>query len=66
VHVDTPVLHDVEPALHAFIVWHGLPAAHVAHIPMLQTLSVPHAVPSARFMPVSTQSTVGEHTVVPE
>jgi hypothetical protein len=64
-HFDVPVVHDVVPTLHALPVGQAFPDAQVAHIPALQTLSVPHAVPSARFVPVSTHSTAGEQTVVP-
>ena len=44
---------------------HIAPAAHGEHAPILQTLSVPHEVPSVTFIPVSTQLTDGEQTVVP-
>jgi len=64
-HFDTPVAHEVVPTRHGLLVGHDWPATHVAHMPPLQTLSIPHAVPSVNAAPVSAQSTVGEQTCAP-
>jgi hypothetical protein len=64
-HFDTPVVHEVVPKRQGLLVGHDSPAMHVAHRPALQTLFVPHEVPSIKADPVSTHSTVGEQTCVP-
>jgi len=64
-HFGTPVEQEVVPFLQALVVVQAAPAVHGEHVPMLQTLSVPHGAPSLTFIPVSTQLTDGEQTVVP-
>ena len=56
----------VPPEQSSVPVWQGLdggqelPAVHVAHVPLSQTLPVPHAVPLAMSLPVSVQTEVPE------
>jgi hypothetical protein len=54
---DVPVAHDVAPVRHAFEGWQVTPAMQLVHVPLLQTLFVPHEVPFATF-PVSPQTGV--------
>ena len=61
----TPVTHEVVPVLHVFAGWQPVPAVQAPHVPLLQTLFVPHVVPLARFLPVSEQVIVGEQVCVP-
>lgn len=53
--VDAPVAHDVSPLWHALLGVHAVPAVQLTHDPAEQTWLVPHAVPSAAFVPVSVQ-----------
>lgn len=62
---DEPVAHDVVPVLQAFAGWQLVPAAHMTHVPALQTRSVPQVTPFANDWPVSVQSIVGEQTLMP-
>lgn len=61
-HTDTPVAHDVVPALHGLLVWQLRPAAHATHAPPLHTRSVPQVVPFITFVTSSTHETLGEQT----
>lgn len=63
--VETPVAHEVVPTLQGSAGWQALPAAHVAHVPLLQTLSSPQDIPLAIGFPVSTQLTDGAQAVIP-
>lgn len=58
-----PVLHVVVPVRQALPgTAHDAPVVHASHVPVaLQTLSWPHEVPAATFVPVSVQ--VGEPPV---
>jgi hypothetical protein len=62
---DIPVAHEVAPVRHAFAGVQLTPAMQVPQTPLLQTLFVPHEVPSARLFPVSAQSMSGEQTDCP-
>lgn len=44
--IETPVAHDVTPALQGSVGWQALPAAQAPQTPPLQTRSTPQAVPS--------------------
>ena len=61
----TPVTHEVAPVLQWFVGWQAVPAVHAPHVPVLQTMFVPHDVPFERFCSVSEQVIVGEQTCVP-
>jgi hypothetical protein len=52
---DVPVAHDVAPVRQAFAGVQLTPAVHAPQVPLLHTLFVPQAVPSATF-PVSAQT----------
>jgi hypothetical protein len=54
--VSAPVAHEVTPWRHAFALYeHAAPAVQAPQRPSSQTWFVPHAVPSASGIPVSTQ-----------
>jgi hypothetical protein len=54
--VSAPVAHEVTPWRHAFALYeHAVPAVQAPQRPSSQTWFVPHAVPSASGIPVSTQ-----------
>jgi hypothetical protein len=55
---ELPVEQDVTPVLHRFVGWQLTPAVQEVQVPPLQTLLVPHDVPSVTF-PASA------HTMVP-
>jgi hypothetical protein len=62
---EVPVEQDVIPVLHMLVGWQLTPAVQLLHVPLLQTLFVPHDVPSATF-PVSPQTEVPVvHDVAP-
>jgi hypothetical protein len=52
---ELPVEQDVTPVLHWFVGWQLTPAVQEVQVPPLQTLLVPHDVPSETF-PVSAQT----------
>lgn len=64
-HAETPVAHDVVPALHGSVGWQVLAAAQALQVPLLHTLSVPHDVPFAIMVAVSVQLIAGTQTVEP-
>jgi hypothetical protein len=61
----TPVTHEFAPVLHGFVGWQVEPGLHIPHVPLLQTMSMPHDAPLTRLRPVSEQVIVGEHVCVP-
>ena len=61
----TPVTHEVAPVLQWFVGWQAAPAVHAPHVPLLQTMFVPHDAPLARFRPVSEHVIVGAQVCVP-
>ena len=65
VQTEAPVVQDVVPVRHAVAGVQLTPGMQVPQTPPLQTLFVPHEVPSARFFPVSAQSMSGEQTDCP-
>jgi len=62
---DTPVAHEVAPVRHGFGGWQVAPAVQATQVPLLQTWFVPHATPSARFVPVSVHAIAGEQACFP-
>jgi len=60
-----PVTHEFAPVLHLLEGWQLAPGTQMTQAPLLQTLSVPHAAPLARFLPVSAQVIAGEQVCVP-
>jgi hypothetical protein len=62
---DVPDPHEVAPVRQAVAGVQLTPAMQVPQTPPLQTLFVPHEVPSARLFPVSAQSMSGEQTDCP-
>jgi hypothetical protein len=66
VQTDTPVEQSVVPVWQALVGMHGLLAAHAEHIPLLQTMAVPHDVPLPAFIPVSLQMALPvEQSILP-
>lgn len=65
VHAEVPEAHDVTPVWHLLVGVHPRPALHAVHAPPLQTMLVPHVVPSVALEPVSTQAGPAEHEVLP-
>jgi hypothetical protein len=65
-HVCVPVEHELVPTWHVFPPGlHDTPAVHATHVPPLQTMLVPHDVPSATVV-VGLQTAVPvEHAVTP-
>jgi hypothetical protein len=62
---EVPVAHDVAPIRHMFVGVQVVPAVQLLHVPPLQTLLLPHEVPSAT-LPVSAQAEVPvAHDVAP-
>ncbi len=62
-HAVAPVWHGLVPAA---VSGHAVPAAHVAQLPLLHTMLVPHFVPLATFAAVSVHTCLPEaHDVVP-
>jgi hypothetical protein len=61
----TPVTHEVAPVLQWFAGWQAAPVVHGPHVPLLQTMFVPHEAPLARFRPVSEHVIVGAQVCVP-
>ena len=61
----TPITHETAPVLQWFVGWQAVPGVHAPHVPLLQTMFVPHDVPLDRFCSVSEQAIVGEQTCVP-
>ena len=61
----TPVTHEVAPVLQWFVGWQATALVHGPHVPLLQTMFVPHDAPLARFRPVSEHVIVGEQVCVP-
>jgi hypothetical protein len=56
-HVCVPVAHDVVPVAHGLPPGaHATPAEHATQLPLLQTMFVPHPVPSDAWLPVSPQA----------
>jgi hypothetical protein len=53
--VEAPVVHEVTPDWQAAVGVHVLPAVHAAQVPLSQTSFVPHDVPLATSVSVSTQ-----------
>jgi hypothetical protein len=64
-HVDTPVEHEVIPALQGSVKGQVFKAAQATHAPALHTLSIPQLVPSWMGSPLSAQLMVGEQTFLP-
>ena len=64
-HVVVPVVHEVVPVWQALLGMQASPEVHPVHVPALQTMLVPHVVPSMAFDPVSTQEGPPEHDVLP-
>jgi hypothetical protein len=64
-HAETPVAHEVIPALHGSVGWQVFPAAQALQIPLLHTLSVPHDVPFVIAAAVSVQLIAGAQTLTP-
>jgi hypothetical protein len=64
-HTEVPVMHDVAPVLQTLVGWQVTFAVQLPHVPLLQTLLVPHEVPLVRFCPVSEQVMAGEQAVRP-
>jgi hypothetical protein len=62
---DRPVTQEVAPVRQAFAGVQLTPAVQSPQAPPLQTMLVPHTVPSARLLPVSEQEIEGEQTVWP-
>ncbi len=54
---EVPDMQDVVPVLHGLVGWQLVPAVQAPHVPLSQTLFVPHDVPLATF-PVSPQTEV--------
>jgi hypothetical protein len=66
VHVDAPVAHDVVPRSHWLVGVQDAPAVQAVHVPPLQTMLVPQAVPFCAGPSVSVHVGVPvEHEVVP-
>ena len=61
----TPVTHETAPVLQWFVGWQAVPGVHAPHVPLLQTMFVPHDVPFERFCSVSEQAIVGAQVCVP-
>lgn len=65
VQTDVPVVQEVAPVRHG---WPDkeqlLPAVHETQVPAVQTLFVPHTVPSASGCPVSVQVSTPSEQVV--
>ena len=53
--VALPVAHEMIPTAHAFDSGQLPPAMQATHLPALQTMSVPHVVPSGAAAPLSWQ-----------
>jgi len=53
VHTEAPVVQTVAAVLHGFAVVQAVPAVQAAHVPLLQTMLVPQAMPFACAVPVS-------------
>src|SRR5579859_6164997 len=64
-HTGEPVLHASVPALQGLLTGHVAPTLHATQVPLLQTLSVPHIVPSGASMAWSTQAGVFPHVSFP-
>jgi hypothetical protein len=66
-HTISPVEQEVTPTWHWATGVQTRPAVHAAHVPLSQTSLVPHAVPLAAVVPVSTHTGVPVvHEVAPE
>ena len=53
VQTGAPVVQTVDPVRHGLVGVQVLPAVQAAHVPLLQTMFVPHDVPLAWARPVS-------------
>jgi len=62
---DIPVPQEVAPVRHAVVGVQGAADVQAPQVPLLHTMFVPHIVPLARLLPVSTQSMLGEQTDCP-
>jgi hypothetical protein len=62
---EVPVMQEVAPVLQVLVGWQLTLGVQTPHMPLLQTLLVPHEVPLLRFCPVSEQVIAGEQAVRP-
>lgn len=61
--LETPLLHEVVPILHASLGWQAAPSTQAVQLPLLHTRSLPHDMPLPINVPVSTHWKSGAHTV---